>query len=82
VADAVGERGLRAGHEEHRDGALIAFLTPLGALFASDQDITWRVLVACLLSGALAGLTVWATGNDDAPPVRSTGRHSADLQES
>jgi hypothetical protein len=59
-------------------GALIAFLGPLAALFASDIPITARVVVGCLLSGAIAGLTVWATGNTD--PYVPYGQH-ADVKE-
>ncbi len=46
-------------------GSLAAFLGPLAALYASAQPITGRLVVGCLLSGAVAGLTVWATANTD-----------------
>jgi hypothetical protein len=46
-------------------GALVAFLGPLAALYASDQPITGRLVVGCLLAGAIAGLSVWSTGNTD-----------------
>lgn len=46
-------------------GALAAFLGPLAALYASDQPITLRLVVGCLLAGAVSGLTVWATGNTE-----------------
>lgn len=55
---------------------LVAFLAPLAALFASEQDITWRVLVACVLAGLIGGLTVWATGNTE--PYEPQRRHAAD----
>jgi hypothetical protein len=56
-------------------GALTAFLAPLAALFASEQEITWRVVVACVLSGALAGLGVWSVGNTDV--YEPVGKHAA-----
>lgn len=46
-------------------GALVAFLGPLAALFASNIPITARVVVGCVLAGAIAGFTVWATGNTE-----------------
>lgn len=57
-------------------GALTAFLAPLAALFASEQEITWRVVVACLLSGAIGGLGVWSVGNTE--PYAPYGQHAAD----
>lgn len=57
-------------------GALAASLGPLAALYASDQPITGRLVVSCLLSGAIAGLTVWATGN-----TRPYGEHAAGKDE-
>ncbi|TFV83172.1 hypothetical protein [Blastococcus sp. CT_GayMR16] len=45
--------------------ALAAFLSPPTALLLSDQPITWRVMLASLLVGALAGLGVYETGNTE-----------------
>lgn len=41
----------------------VAFLGPITALFVSDTLITVRVVVGCLLTGLLAGLTTYQTGN-------------------
>lgn len=65
--------GLLTTSRKATAGALAAFLGPLAALYASDQPITGRLVVACLLAGAIAGLTVWATGNTE--PYEP--RHSA-----
>lgn len=46
-------------------GTLVAFLGPLAALFASEQEITARVVVSCLMAGAIGGLTVWSTANTE-----------------
>ncbi|TFV91421.1 hypothetical protein [Blastococcus sp. CT_GayMR16] len=54
-------------------GALATFLAPVTTLFISEQEITARVVVASLLTGAVGGLTVWATGN-----TRPYGEHAAD----
>lgn len=58
-------------------GALAAFLGPLATLYLSTADLTPRGVVAACLTGAIGGLTVWATGNTEpyeprhaAPPRR------------
>lgn len=58
-------------------GTLIAFLGPLAALYVSDQPITGRTIVGCLLTGAIAGLTVWITGNTE--PYEP--RHAAPVED-
>lgn len=55
-------------------GALSAFLAPLAALFVSDQDIDARVVVAALLTGAVAGLSVWGLGNTEPYEPRHAAR--------
>ncbi len=49
--------------------SVTAFLTPLAALFASDQPITVRTVVGVLLGALIAGLTTfgstWVTGNTE-----------------
>lgn len=44
-------------------GALIALLSPLYVLVQSDVEITWRAGLACVLSGLLGFLGVWAPEN-------------------
>jgi hypothetical protein len=49
--------------------SLVAFLGPLAALYVSDQPITGRLVIGCLLAGAIAGLTTfggtWAAPNTE-----------------
>lgn len=58
-------------------GALAAFLGPLATLYASDQPLTGHLVVGCLLAGAVAGLTVWATGNTEKYEPRHATRKEA-----
>lgn len=54
-------------------GALASFLGPLAALYTSGAEISLRLLVGSLLTGAVGGLTVWATGN-----TKPYGEHAGD----
>ena len=45
--------------------AAVAFLGPLAALFVSDTPITLRLVVGCLLTGAMAGLSTYQAPNTE-----------------
>lgn len=67
--------GLLTTSRKATAGALAASLGPLAALYAGDQPITGRLIVSCALSGVIAGLTVWATGNTEPyEPRHATGK--------
>jgi hypothetical protein len=43
--------------------AVLAFLAPLLALFASSADLDWRGIVGSLIAGAVAGVSTYAVPN-------------------
>lgn len=55
--------------------AAVAFLGPLAALFVSDTPISLRLVVGCLLTGIIAGLGTYETGNTE--PYAPERRHAA-----
>lgn len=55
-------------------GALVAFLGPLASLYASSVEITGRLVIGCVLAGAIAGLSVWSAPNTE--PYLPLGRHA------
>lgn len=57
--------GLLTTSRKATAGALSAFLGPIAALYLSTADLTVRGVVAALLTGAVGGLAVWATGNTE-----------------
>lgn len=55
--------------------SLVAFLGPLASLYTADVTITGRIVTGTLLTGLVAGLTVWATAN---APEDEPGSHATD----
>jgi hypothetical protein len=52
-------------------GALIAFLGPLGTFLVIEQQWDWRAFAGAVISGLIAGLSVFYKGNADAPPLNT-----------
>lgn len=55
--------------------AAIAFLSPPTALLLSDQELSWRLLLASFLLGVVGGLTTYETANTE--PFVEQGKHHA-----
>jgi Na+/H+-translocating membrane pyrophosphatase len=59
-------------------GALIAFIGPLLTYVLAEGDWSWRAFVGSVLSGVVAGGSVYATTNAPAvPPGRHEGNGNA-----
>jgi len=55
------------------NAAILAFLSPPVALVVSDQPLTFRVVLASVLLGLIAGLSTYETSNTDVYEPRHSG---------
>ncbi len=59
-------------------GAAVAFLGPLLVLLQAEVDLSLRSVLASVVSGLVAGLSVYATRNAHPRVDDEPGRHAVD----